>query len=46
VRRFAVLDDELEPLLGWVPRKSVFGCDPYHGLTGEITDRLIRHFSE
>ena len=45
IRRFAALDDEIEPLMGWVPRPSLFRCDPCHGLTPAITDQLIRHFS-
>ena len=45
IRRFAALDDETEPLLLCLPRQSVFRCDPYHGLTPEVTDHLIRHFS-
>jgi len=45
IRCFAVLDDEVEPLLGCLPRRSVFECDPYHGLTDQVTDSLIRHFS-
>jgi hypothetical protein len=27
-----------------LPTDTVFGCDPYHGLTTEVTDRLIQHF--
>jgi hypothetical protein len=45
IRRFAALDDEIEPLLGWLPRNTLFRCDPDHGLTPKITDHLIRHFS-
>lgn len=45
VRRYAAWDDEIEPMMGWLPRKNLFRCDPYHGLTPEVTDSLIRHFS-
>lgn len=45
VRRYAALDDEVEPLLECLPPGSVFRCDPYHGLTGQVAERLIRHFS-
>jgi hypothetical protein len=45
VRRYAALDDEIEPMMGWLPRQTLFRCDPYYGLTPEVTDRLIRHFS-
>jgi hypothetical protein len=45
IRRYAALDDEIEPLMGWLPRHTLFRCDPCRGLTPEVTDRLIRHFS-
>ena len=45
VRHYAVLDDEVEPILAVVPRQHVFTCDPLHGLTGEVADRVIRHLS-
>ena len=45
IRRFAVLDDEPEPILEVIPQKNVFTCDPFHGLTSEIADRVIKHFS-
>jgi hypothetical protein len=45
VRRYAALDDEIEPMMGWLPCQNLFRCDLYHGLTPEVTDRLIRHFS-
>jgi hypothetical protein len=45
VSRYAVLDDEVDPLLEWLPPRTIFRCDPYNGLTAEVTDRLIRHFS-
>ncbi len=45
IRRYAALDDEIEPLMGWLPRQTLFRCDPYHGLTPEVTERLIRHFA-
>ena len=41
----AALDDEVEPLLDCLPARTVFRCDPYHGLTRQVTDRLIQHFS-
>ena len=43
IRRFAVLDDEVEPILKTIPSKSVFACDPYHGLTETVADRVIKH---
>jgi hypothetical protein len=45
IRCCAALDDEIEPLMGWLPRHTLFRCDPYDGLTPEVTDRLIGHFS-
>ena len=45
VHRYAVLDDEVEPILEAVPAGNVFACDPCHGLTADVTDRLIQHFS-
>jgi hypothetical protein len=45
VRRFAVLDDEAEPILENIPARSVFACDPWHGLTEEVADRVIGHFN-
>lgn len=46
VRRYAVLDDEVEPILENIPARSVFACDSSRGLTAEIANRVIRHFSE
>ena len=46
IRRYAVVDDEVEPILKKIPKQAVFACDPWHGLTKEIADRVIRHFSE
>jgi len=46
LRRYAALDDEVEPLLAELPPGSVFQCDPDEGLSKSVTDRLIRHFSE
>jgi hypothetical protein len=45
VRRYAALDDEVEPILEKIPAHSVFACDPWHGLTLEVADRVIRHFN-
>lgn len=45
IRRFAVLDDEPEPILEAIPSQNVFACDPWHGLTQEVADRVIRHLS-
>jgi hypothetical protein len=45
VRRYAALDDEVEPLLECLPASTIFRCDPYHGLTRAVADRLIQHFS-
>jgi hypothetical protein len=45
IRRYAVLDDETEPILHHIPEHSVFHCEHQHGLTAEIADRVIRHFS-
>jgi hypothetical protein len=45
VRRFAILDDEPEPILGVIPSHNVFTCNPWHGLTEDVADRVIRHFS-
>jgi hypothetical protein len=44
IRRYAVLDDELDPLMGWVPRKNIFLCNTFEGLTHVVTEELIRHF--
>jgi hypothetical protein len=38
------LDNSAEPLMGWLPRKSLFCCDANPGLTPEITRQLIHHF--
>jgi len=46
IRRYAVLDDEPEPILEEIPRQHIFTCDPWHGLTGDVADRVIRHFSD
>ena len=45
VRRYAVLDDEAEPVLEVIPRQHMFTCDPWHGLTEEVADRVIKHFA-
>lgn len=45
VHRYAVLDDEVEPILENIPAQSVFACDPWEGLTEEVADRIIRHFT-
>jgi hypothetical protein len=45
VRRYAALDDEIEPLMGWLPRGNLFRCDPHEGLTPDVTTRLIQHFT-
>ena len=45
IRRYAVVDDEVEPILEKIPGKAVFTCDPWHGLTGEVADRVIRHLA-
>ncbi len=44
VRRYAVLDDEPEPILEKIPNQNVFSCNPDQGLTKAIADRVIRHF--
>lgn len=46
VARYAVLDDEVEPILENIPAESVFACNPWDGLTEEVADRVIAHFSE
>jgi len=43
VRRFAVVDDEVEPILRAIERKNVFACDPAHGLTEKVADQVIHH---
>ena len=45
VRRYAVLDDEVEPILKNIPGKFVFACDPARGLTQKTADRMIQYFS-
>jgi hypothetical protein len=45
VHRYAVLDDEVAPILEEIPAHSVFACDPWHGLSEEVADRVIRHFT-
>jgi hypothetical protein len=45
IRRYAVLDDEPEPILEVIPRQHIFTCDPWHGLTSDVADRVIQHFS-
>lgn len=45
IRHYAVLDDEVEPILEHIPGRSVFPCDPWHGLTEKIADDIIRHFA-
>jgi HAD domain in Swiss Army Knife RNA repair proteins len=44
IRRFAVLDDEPEPIMEIIPRQNVFTCDPWHGLTKEVADGVINFF--
>jgi hypothetical protein len=46
IRRFAIIDDEPEPILEVIPRQHVFIFDPWHGLTEELADRLIRHLEK
>ncbi len=46
VRRYAALDDEVEPIREQLPRGTVFACEPGQGLTRETTDRLIRYFGD
>jgi hypothetical protein len=43
IRRYAVLDDEPELILEVISRQHVFICDPAHGLTEAVADRVIRH---
>jgi hypothetical protein len=45
VHRCAVLDDEPDLIRGHIPAGSVFACDPWHGLTEEVADRVLRHFA-
>ncbi len=45
MRHYAVLDDEVDPILEHIPAHSIFACDPWHGLTEEIANRVIRHFA-
>lgn len=45
IRRYAVLDDEPEPILEVIPAQNVFACESLHGLTPEVADRVIRHFA-
>jgi hypothetical protein len=45
VGRYAVLDDEVAPILEDIPAHSVFACDPWDGLTEEVADGVIRHFA-
>ncbi len=45
VRNYAVLDDEVESILEHIPKNTVFTCNPEHGLTEDIADRVIDHFS-
>ena len=45
IRRYAVIDDEPEPILEKIPKQHVFICDPRHGLTEDVADRVIRHFN-
>jgi HAD domain in Swiss Army Knife RNA repair proteins len=46
IRRYAVIDDEPEPILEQIPRRHVFTCDPWQGLTGDVADDVIRHFDQ
>ncbi len=45
IRRFAAVDDEIEPLLECLPVRNVFGCRPFDGLTERIANELVRHFA-
>jgi hypothetical protein len=45
IHRYAVLDDEVAPILEAIPASNVFACDPWHGLTEEVTDRVLGHFA-
>jgi hypothetical protein len=45
VQRYAVLDDEVAPILEEIPAQSVFACEPWHGLTEEVANRVIRHLA-
>ena len=45
VRRYAVLDDEVEPILKNIPGKFVFACDPARGLTKKTAEQVIQYFS-
>lgn len=45
VRHYAVLDDEAEPILKKIPKKNVFTCNAWHGLTRELADDVISHLS-
>ena len=45
IRRYVVIDDEPEPILTKIPKQHLFTCDPWHGLTEAVADRVIRHFS-
>jgi hypothetical protein len=45
VRRFAVLDDEPEPIIKVIPAQNVVACDPWEGLTGDQAERVIRILS-
>lgn len=44
VHRYAVIDDEVAPILENIPEQLVFACDPRFGLTETIADRVIQHF--
>jgi hypothetical protein len=45
IRRYAVIDDEPEPILEVIPSHFVFTCNPWHGLTEDLADRVISHFA-
>ena len=45
VHRYAILDDEVEPILETLPASSVFACHPTDGLTPSIAERVIHHFA-
>ncbi len=45
IGRYAILDDEPEPILELIPKKHVFTCDPWHGLTDDVANRVICHLS-
>jgi hypothetical protein len=40
-----VQDDEVTPILEEIPAPNVFACAPWQGLTEEVANRVLRHFS-